>query len=195
MSKLTVQPVPTRAPVVSDKQGFLTKPWEVFLRDVHAKLADIDVNSKALETLDAVALAQSVQDALQSITDSLTALNTLQDSVTQSAATIASTADSFNAQNRAVSSNTRAIEANVSNIADNLNLINRNTLGIDSDSSGFTYNDEGQLIRIDYDGSNFKTFTYVEGRLTAVTFSRAGATSVKTINYSADNSVISVVRS
>lgn len=191
---LSVSPPPIRT-IMTDQQGVINKIWSVFLRDVHAKLADIDVNSKALETLDAAALAQSVQDALQSITDSLTALNTLQDSVTQSAATIASTADAFNAQNRAVSSNTRAIEANESRISVNLNLINKNTLGIDSDTSGFTYNDEGLLIRIDYDGSNFKTFTYVEGRLTAVTFSRAGATSVKTINYSADNSVISVVRS
>jgi hypothetical protein len=49
----------------------------------------------------------------------------------------------------------------------------------------FTYNDQGDLVRVDYDDARYKTFEYAGGELTSVTFFDFDATYQKTLIYSA----------
>ena len=57
-----------------------------------------------------------------------------------------------------------------------------------------TYNDDGVLIRIDYDGVSFKTFTYNDdGQLYQQYSNRYGVIEIKTFIYSIDGNLINVV--
>ena len=57
-----------------------------------------------------------------------------------------------------------------------------------------TYDDDGVLIRIDYDGVSFKTFTYNDdGQLYQQYSNRYGVIEIKTFIYSIDGNLINVV--